>query len=207
MTDIPDFLLSSARDRARAAASRIAQPATPPQPAPLPAPPVQTASQQPNPPKPAAAKPSPKPLAKAKPGKERRGGNRSGGAEPVAVVPGAVNFEDLADRIVADSSDKATALAVRPALPGVLAALVQGAQMASSVGSADRSMLFRLMKHSSSTAREQAAAAKSIHLHLGAGVEAAISRRRAALNRVVDGESVEVGHAGVTEPARIARKA
>jgi hypothetical protein len=80
-------------------------------------------------------------------------------------------------------------------------------RLAIEAGVADRSLMLRLMRHSSSTAREQAAAAKGLAHLVGVGVEAAMSRRQAALGRVViEGESREIGRAAVAvaEPMLIA---
>jgi hypothetical protein len=109
---------------------------------------------------------------------------------------------------VAESADQAAAEVVRAALPGVLEALVKGAKIPGSGGAADRAMLFRLIRHSASTARERGASDRtSLPTALGAALlETAQARRDAAARRVIDGTSEPVGRDGVTLPAPIVRE-
>jgi hypothetical protein len=114
------------------------------------------------------------------------------------------DFQALADRVAAESADQEAARLVRPHLPEMLRALVVGASVPGSAGVADRSLLLRLMRHSSSTAREQAQAARQLGAALGDRILGAMARRDAAARRVVlDGQSEPIGRAGVTLPTPI----
>jgi hypothetical protein len=199
VTSIPPYLLADARARAASAAARVApstttssSPTNPTKPTPLPIPPSPT-----NPTKPKTTKartPDASPTAgTTKAGKG--GGNRSGPADPDQV-----DLEGLADVVAAGCGDASAAAAIRPALPGILGALVKGAQVPGSTGAADRAMLLRLVKHASSTAGEQKQAARSLHVHLGGRISDAMARRAGAVARVVEGRAVELpssGHATV----------
>lgn len=84
----------------------------------------------------------------------------------------------------------------------MLSALVEGASMASSVGSADRSMVLRLIKHSSSTAREQNAAARGLVQALGQTLGSALDRAASARGKVIAGDAQDLGQDPVAVPAR-----
>ena len=92
------------------------------------------------------------------------------------------------------------------ALHAMLAALAKGAAMPGSQGAADRSMLLRLIGHASSTAGEKAKAARTLHVHVGERVMAAMDRRQAAVGRVIEGQIASVGRDPVTAPSAIERK-
>lgn len=129
-------------------------------------------------------------------GKRGKGG---GGNPSGQRVAGQTDYEALADAIVAQSGDQEAAGLARPHLPAVLEALCKGAAVPGSTGAADRAMLLRLIKHSSSTAREQATAARSVHVHVGARLVGAAARRTAASRgRMIEGraETVEIGPIG-----------
>lgn len=210
MTDnpeLPPFLRQTARDRAREAINRAvpSTAATSPVASSAPVAPTAPAASPPPAPRKRTRKPQISTAASttAASNPTERGGNRSA---PLAsdLTGAAGNLEALADRIVAESADQVGAALLRPHLPVILDALVRGASMPGSQGAADRSMLLRLVRHSSSTAREQQAAARGLAAAVGAGVEAAMARREAARRRVIEGRSEPVGRVGVTPAARIA---
>jgi hypothetical protein len=199
VTSIPPYLLADARARAASAAARLApspttspNPASPTRPTPLPIPPSPTSGTKPKTTKARTHDAAP---TAAQPKAGKGGGNHSGPADPTEV-----DLEGLADVVAAGCGDASAAAAIRPALPAILGALVKGAQVPGSTGAADRAMLLRLVKHASSTAGEQKAAARSLHVHLGGRISDAMARRAGAVARVVEGRAVEVpsvGHATV----------
>jgi hypothetical protein len=207
-SSIPPYLLADGQKRALAAAARINAAASPPPPFAT-SHPANPTTHPTNPTSAAAPPPTAKPAKAAKPTKPKGNGNHSAVANPHQAVSGDLEaaWGAMADRIVAESRDQAAAQLVRPYLPAVLSALVDGASKAGSVGAADRAMLFRLLGHSSSTAKEQAKAGRTVHLHLGGRLSEAMARRASAVGRVIAGESVEIGHAGVAVPLPIGRKA
>jgi uncharacterized protein (DUF2267 family) len=172
------------------------------------APPATPSATKPAPPPSSPAKHDPTPHNTTKPAKQARGGNRSGrrrATNPVAAA--ADTFEALADRVAEESADQAAAQIVRPHLPEVLRALVVGASVPGSAGVADRSLLLRIMRHSSSTAREQAQAARQLGQALGDRLVSAMSKRDGAMRRVLEGQSEPIGRAGVTLPTPIREEA
>jgi len=102
--------------------------------------------------------------------------------------------------VVAESADAEAAAILRPDLPLILDGLLRGASMPGSAGAADRSMVFRIARHSSSTAREHAQAARGLVRALGEGLGTALDRAQQARARVIAGESLDIGHDPVTRP-------
>ena len=176
-TTLPPYL-RTAQERAAAAAERISP--TPTTPAPTP-----TTHTPPNLASLAARKTNRtiKPPPGSHPTPTTKPGNHSTPFDPEQAV-----LEGLADRIVAESADPEAAALARPHLPAILDALLEGAKKAGSVGAADRAMVFRLLRHSSSTAREQAQAAKQLGAALGDRLASAMARSDMARARVLDVE-------------------
>lgn len=199
---LPPYL--KAKASAKAASARLSPAsATEPKPGSTPVPPETASNEalspvQPSQPSLAASQPPADPPKNGK----RRGKKGVGNPEGNAVTREA-GYEALADAVVAQSADQDAAKLARPHLPAMLEALCKGAAVPGSTGAADRAMLLRLIKHSSSTAREQAAAAKQVHVHIGNRLVEARRRTISARGRMIEGRAEEVaagpfGRASVT---------
>lgn len=141
MTDFPSFLgrdLKAKLAKAKAAAQAAAQPQAAQHP---------QAPSKPTKPKPTKAS-GKAPAFQNDPSDRGRGaGNPSDAQRPSnrKLKPGEMDTDALADRILAAAGNQAEAALVRPVLPSILAALVEGARLPGAKGAADRKALFQLM--------------------------------------------------------------
>lgn len=141
MTDFPSFLGRDLKAKL-AKAKAAAQAASPPQ-----------ASQHPqapsNPTKPKPTKATAKtPAVQNDPSDGGAGaGNPSDAQRTInrGAKPDQLDVEGLADRMLAAAGNQAEAQLLRPVLPSILAALVDGARLPGAKGAADRKALFQLM--------------------------------------------------------------
>lgn len=129
----PGFL----RNRIQAAKAKAAQLHQPPNPAP----PVVAGNQ------PATAKTRKTRKAEIQPKPTEKGaGNPSDAKIPTGGLGiEGIDFEALADRVVANAANPAEAALLRPVLPAVLRAQVEGASRSGAGGTADRAALWKLL--------------------------------------------------------------
>ncbi|MBU8540195.1 hypothetical protein [Falsiroseomonas tokyonensis] len=112
-----------------------------------------------------------------------------------------VDYEALADHLVASAADPVAAQLLRPVLPGMLEARVQAAHLAGAAGVPDWAALTRMMKLPFATAATQAKAGRQVHVHLGERLARAMMARGEAATRVVEGVAEAIGRDEVTVAA------